>query len=114
LVQTRAGLDAQLTVQWRDASLPGPRAGSRIALGNIRLDADGTGPEVIATLSNRGGDVDISGQVALRAADSPAINATVRTRPGIERERAEAVATVLALIGTSDGLGGYRLAWPRP
>jgi len=114
LAQSRSALDAQLSVQWRDASLPGPRPGSRIALGDIRLDADGTGPEVIATLSNRGGDVDISGQVALRAADSPAINATVRARPGIERERAEVVATVLALIGSSDGQGGYRLAWPRP
>ena len=114
LVQTRAALDAQLALQWRDASLPGPRPGSRIALGDVRLDADGTGPEVIATLSNRGGDVEISGQVVLKAANSPTIDATVRTRPGIDRDRAEAVVAALALIGSPDGQGGYRLAWPRP
>ena len=113
LVRTRAALDAQLSLEWRDASLPGAGPGSRIALGDVRLDADGTGPEVVATLSNRGGDVEISGQVALRAADSPAIVATVRSRPGIDRDRAEAVATALALIGPADGQGGYRLAWPR-
>jgi hypothetical protein len=112
LVQTPAALDAQLTLQWRDASLPGPLPGSRIALGDVRLDANGGGPEVIATLSNRGGDVELSGQVALRAVGSPAIDATVRIRPGIDRDRAEAVAAALALIGSSDGHGGYRLAWP--
>jgi general secretion pathway protein N len=114
LVRTPDALDARLTLQWLDASLSGPGPGYRIALGDVRLDADGTGPEVIATLSNRGGDLEISGQVVLRAASAPAIDAVVRTRPGVERDRAEAAATALALVGAPDGQGGYRLAWPRP
>jgi general secretion pathway protein N len=113
LVQSPAAIDAQLTLQWRDASLPGPRPGTRIALGDVRLDVDGRGPEIAGALSNRGGDVEIAGWVAVGAAAAPRVDATVRPRPGIDRDRADSVGAALSLLGSADGQGGYRLAWPR-
>jgi general secretion pathway protein N len=109
--RTSQGIDADLSVQWLDASLPSLRPGLRIALGDVRLELRGGGAETGGTLSNRGGDVDIAGRVALTAALTPRIDATVRPRSGLDRDRAEAVATALSLIGASDGRGGYRIAW---
>jgi hypothetical protein len=57
--------------------------------------------------------VEVSGRVTLRAAGSPAVEAIARPRAGIDRERVETVSTALALIGSPDGQGGYRLRWPR-
>ena len=113
LVQTPDAIDAQLTLQWRDASVPGLRPGERIALGEVRLDVDGHGPEIAGALSNRGGDVEIAGRVSVSAALASRIDATLRPRDGIDRDRADAVAAALSFIGTADGQGGYRLAWPR-
>ena len=113
LVQTPEAIDAQLTLQWRDASLPSLRPGDRIALGEVRLDVDGRGPEIAGALSNRGGDVEIAGRVAVSAALASRVDATVRPREGIDRDRADAVAAALSFIGAADGQGGYRLAWPR-
>jgi hypothetical protein len=45
------------------------------------------------------------------AALAPRIDATVRPRAALDRDRAEAIATALSLIGAPDGQGGYRLAW---
>jgi general secretion pathway protein N len=113
LVHTPEAIDAQLALQWRDASLPGLRPGERIALGEVRLDLDGRGPEIAGSLSNRGGDVEITGQVVVSAALAPKVDATVRPRPGIDRDRADAIGSALSLIGSTDGQGGYRLNWPR-
>jgi hypothetical protein len=113
LVQTPDAIDAQLTLQWRDASVPGLRPGERIALGEIRLDVDGRGPEIAGALSNRGGDVEITGRVAVTAALASRLDATVRPRDGIDRDRADAVAAAFSFLGAADGQGGYRLAWPR-
>ena len=113
LVQTPDAIDAQLALQWRDASLPSLRPGERIALGEIRLEVDGRGPEIAGALSNRGGDVEIAGRVVVSAALAPRLDASVRPREGIDRDRADAVAAALSFIGTADGQGGYRLAWPR-
>ncbi len=113
LVQSPDAIDAQLSVQWRAASLPGLRPGARIALGDVRLDVDGRGPEIAGALSNRGGDVEIAGRVAVSATGAPKLDATIRPRAGIDRDRADAVGAALSLLGSADGQGGYRLAWPR-
>jgi general secretion pathway protein N len=110
-VQTPGALDVDVALQWQDASLPAP--GVRIALGDIRLELRGNGPEIGGPLSNQGGDVEIIGRVILSAALAPRFDATIRPRTGIDRDRADALATTLALIGAPDGQGGYRVAWPR-
>lgn len=110
-MQTPQTIDADLSLQWREASLPSLRPGLRIALGDIQADLRGSGGEAAGALANRGGDVDISGRISVSAALAPRIDAVVRPRAGLDRDRAEAIATALSLIGAPDGQGGYRLAW---
>jgi general secretion pathway protein N len=110
-VQTSQAIDADLVLDWRDASLPSLQPGLRIALGDVRLDLQGSGPEVAGSLSNRGGDVEIAGRVTLTAALAPRIDATIRPRPGLDRDRSVAIATALSLAAAPDGQGAYRIAW---
>jgi type II secretion system (T2SS) protein N len=111
--QTPGALDADLSLRWQDASVPAPTPGVRLALGDIKLELRGSGPEIGGPLSNRGGDVEIAGRVTLDATLASRLDATIRPRPGIDRDHADALATALALIGAPDGQGGYRIAWPR-
>jgi general secretion pathway protein N len=110
LVQAPEALDAQLTMQWRDASVPAPRAGARISLGDVRLDLNGRGVELSGAIANTGGDVEITGQVAVAAAGASKLDATIRPRIS-DRERAEMIAAALSALGTADGRGGYRVNW---
>jgi len=112
-VRTEDALDADLSVQWKDASLPAPASGVRIGLGDISVELRGSGPEIGGLLSNRGGDVDITGRLRLDAALHPSLDAALRPRAGIERDRADAIVAALSLVGAPDGQGGYRLNWPR-
>jgi hypothetical protein len=112
-IRTPDAVDADLVLQWQDASLPAPVPGVRIALGDIRLDLRGSGSEVGGPVSNRGGDVDVAGRATLSAAAAATFDAILRLRPGIDRDRADAITTALSLIGTPDGQGGFRIAWPR-
>jgi general secretion pathway protein N len=112
-VRTADTLDAELSLQWKDASLPAPAPGLRIALGDIDVELRGSGPQIGGAVSNRGGDVEIAGRVSVDAALNPKLDATLRPRPGIDRDRADAIATALSLIGIPDGQGGYRLSWSR-
>jgi len=103
-------LDAQATLQWSDASVPGLRA-DRIALGNVRAELAGIGHEIPGTVVNSGGEVAIRGTLSASADGSARIDLEVRPREGIAPERADALAATLGLVGTPDGKGGYRLAW---
>src|SRR5208282_2086921 len=91
-------LDAQLTVQWRDASLPGLRADARIALGDVRVDLSGHGSELSGPVRNAGGDVEVTGQVAVAAAGASSVEVVLRPRGGA-RERADPVTAALATLG---------------
>ena len=104
-------LDADLALQWQDASLPAP--GVRIALGDVRAELRGNGPEIAGPISNRGGDVEIAGRMTLSAALAPKLDATIRTRAGLDRDRTESISTALSLVGSPDGQGAYRILWPR-
>jgi general secretion pathway protein N len=106
-------LDAQLSVQWRDASVPGPpgpRADVRIALGEVRIDLTGRGSELTGPVRNIGGEVEINGQVSVAAAGASSLEATLRPRSS-DRERTDAVTAALSTLGLPDGQGGYRVRW---
>jgi len=103
-------LDGQLTLQWKDASVPGPRAETRIALGEVRIDLNGRGAELTGPVRNSGGEVEITGQVALTAAGASSLEVSLRPR-ATEREHAAAIAAALSTLAADDGQGGYRVRW---
>ena len=104
-------LDAQVAVQWSNASVPGQGADLRIALGDVQGELSGIGREVPGTIENSGGEVEIRGTVGAAANGSMRVDLAVRPREGVARDRAAAIAATLGLIGTPDGRGGYRVAW---
>lgn len=110
LTWVAGALDGQLTLQWRDASLPGPRADTRIGLGDVRIDLSGRGVELSGPVRNTGGDVEINGQLALTAAGATSLDATLRPR-GADRERADRVTAALSTLGAPDAEGGYHVHW---
>lgn len=106
-----ASARAQITADWRGADLPGPRPSTRIALGDIRLEVAGDGPELPGTLRNSGGDVEINGSVVVRPAGALSVDATIKPRAGLAADDASALTSLLGSIGSPDGQGGYRVAW---
>ena len=110
LVQLPDVLDAQLSAEWRDGTIRGSSADAPISVGDVRIALNGRGAEINGPLRNTGGDVEIDGQVAVGAAGTVRLDATVRPRNS-ERERADRIAVALAALGTPDGRGGYRVTW---
>ncbi len=105
-------LEGRVDLRWKDAALPEPRSGTRIALGEVHMAAAGSGTQIPATLTNSGGDVNISGSLVFSTRDMPRIDARIAPRAGLATERREAIAAALAGIGRADGTGGYRIVWP--
>ncbi|HEY2862747.1 MAG TPA: type II secretion system protein N [Casimicrobiaceae bacterium] len=105
-------LEGRADLRWRDASLPGTQAGTRIALGELRIAAAGSGTEIPATISNSGGEVDVSGNLVLSMRALPKVDARIRPRAGLPVERAQAIGNALSSIGMADGTGGYHIVWP--
>lgn len=103
-------LDARLTAQWLDASVPGPRADIPIDLGEVRVDLDGRGTEITGPVRNRGGDIAIDGELVLAATGATRLDLTLRPRRS-EGKQAKLIAAALAMLGRADGEGGYRLSW---
>jgi general secretion pathway protein N len=100
---------------WQNASLPGPRADLRVALGDVRLEAAGGGSEIKGLLSNTGGDIDISGTMTLGATGAGSrVNALLKPRAGIDPERAKAIQMALSMIGAASDSGGFRVVWQAP
>jgi general secretion pathway protein N len=110
LLQLPDVLEAQLSGEWRDGSVPGSPADAPISLGDVRIALNGRGAEVNGPLRNSGGDVEIDGQVAIGATGKVRLDATVRPRSS-DRERADRIAIALAALGPPDGRGGYRVTW---
>ncbi|MGH8849821.1 MAG: type II secretion system protein N, partial [Casimicrobiaceae bacterium] len=79
-------LDGRVTLLWQAATLPGPRAGTRIALGDVRLEAAGSGPQMPATLANSGGELDIAGKLVFTMRAMPQIDVHATPRAGIGAE----------------------------
>jgi general secretion pathway protein N len=105
-------LEVRAELKWMDAALPAPLTGVRIALGDVRLAAAGSGNEIPATLSNSGGEVDVAGSLMFSTRGTPQIDARIKPRAGLPADRSQAIAAVLSGIGRADGAGGYRIVWP--
>ena len=105
-------LEARANLLWTDAVLAAPVTGARIALGDVRVAAAGSGSEIPATLSNSGGEVDIAGSLLFSARGTARIDARIKPRQGLAPDRNEAIAAALSNIGRADGAGGYRVVWP--
>jgi hypothetical protein len=110
LVQLPDVLDAQLSAEWRDGSVPGALVDAPISLGDVRIALNGRGAAINGPLRNSGGEVEIDGQLDVGAAGTARLDATVRPR-GSDRERADRIAMALAALGVPDGRGGYRVTW---
>ena len=110
LVQLPEVLEARLSAEWRDGSIPGSLINVPISLGDVSLALDGRGTAINGTLRNSGGDVEIDGQLDLGAAGTARLDATVRPR-GSDRASADRIAMALAALGTPDGRDGYRVIW---
>jgi general secretion pathway protein N len=105
-------LDVALAVQWHNASLPGLGPFARVMLGDVRVEMSGRGHEVSGPLNNSGGEVEIDGTVTAVAGSVPRVEASIRPRAGVDRERAASLAAALSTLGQPDPRGGYRIAWP--
>jgi hypothetical protein len=105
-------LEARADLKWTDAALPAPLTGARIALGDVRVAAAGSGSEIPATLANSGGEVDVAGTLVFSTRGAPQIDARIKPRAGLPADRSEAIAAALSSIGRADGAGGYRVVWP--
>lgn len=110
----RGAFDGGFVVRWQDASVPGLRPDIRFALGDVRLDATATGGEIRSTLSNLGGDVELSGTMTLGANGAARIDVRLKPRPEIDKERLKAFSSAMAMVGAADDSGGFRLSWQVP
>jgi hypothetical protein len=112
---TRRGdrIDGQLALRWDQAALQaaliGLRPSPRIALGDVRFDGTGQGSAIAGTLTNTGGDVEISGTASASVDGTARVDALIRPRAGIDADRANAVGSALAAIGRPDGSGAFRI-----
>jgi hypothetical protein len=104
--------DIALAAQWRNASLPALGPFARVMLGDVSVEMSGRGREVSGPLTNTGGEVEIAGTVTAVAGATPRVEASLRPRAGIDRDRAATLAAALSTLGQPDARGGYRIAWP--
>ena len=111
LVRDTDALDVQLALQWSDASVAAPGIVPRMALGDIQAELSGRGAEVSGPITNRGGEVELSGKATASASGSTRLEADIRPRPGIDKAHSDAIAKALAAVGVPDGQGGYRVVW---
>jgi hypothetical protein len=105
-------LDVALAVQWRNASLPGLGPFGRVTLGDVHVELSGHGHEVTGPLANDGGEIEVDGTITAAASGAPRIEATLRPRAGLERDRASALALALSALGPADAEGRVHLTWP--
>jgi hypothetical protein len=106
----RGVFEGGFVARWQGASLPAPRPGISVALGDVRLDGVGSGSEIRCVLSNAGGDIDIGGTLNLTATGAR-VDARLKPRAGIDAERSKAIVAALSMIGAADDSGGFRLVW---
>lgn len=105
-------LDGDLNLRWSKATLGAVGMMPDVALGEVRFDGTGQSGALNGTLSNEGGEVDISGTASVSLDGRGRISATLRARTGLDPERAKTISRALATVGAPDADGGYRFVWP--
>lgn len=99
-----SNLRGDFGVDWRGAALL-PTGMRPIVLGDVTAKLAGDGTRLAGPVSNRGGDLDISGDVAVGA--SGAANVSLLLVP---RGNDAELTRTLGAIGTAEG-NGWRIAW---
>jgi general secretion pathway protein N len=110
-------IEGQLSLRWEQATLRAAslvtRPGLQLALGEVRYDATGQGDAVAGSLTNAGGEVEISGNASAALTGGARVDVLIRPRAGVDAERTNAIGNALAAVGRPDGSGGYRISWAR-
>ncbi len=101
-------------VRWQGASVPGLRPDVRFALGDVRLDAIANGSDIKGTLSNVAGEVEITGALAVTTGGALRVDVRLKPRPGIDKERLQLISSAVAMVGTPEESGGFRVLWQTP
>ena len=112
-VRDAEALDVALAVQWRNASLPGVGPFARVMLGDVHAELSGRGREVSGPLDNDGGELELHGTLTAVADGQPRVDASIRPRAGLDRDRASTLALALSALGPADAEGRVRVVWPR-
>ena len=108
LVWTPVSIEGDMQGVWRGARLTLPPF-PPVDLGELTATLAADGTRLAGPVINRGGDLDIRGDIALGADQSVAVTLTLTPR----RASDTALARVLAAFGTADG-AGWRVAWRSP
>lgn len=106
-------LEGSFGIRWHGATLSALSISPALALGDVILDASGQAGALVGTISNSGGDVDLSGSASVGSDASASVRASVRPRAGLDQDRENALKTMLSAITPPDGSGAYQLAWHR-
>jgi hypothetical protein len=93
---------------WRSARLVAPGAAAPLDLGDVRVELTADGDRLSGPVANSGGDLDLRGELSLRAADGLRLSLAITPR----RPDAQLVQA-LAAIGTAEG-GAWRVEWRAP
>ena len=101
---TPASMRGDFSVDWRGAALL-PTGMRPIVLGDVTAKLAGDGTRLAGPVSSRGGDLDVSGNVALAATGAATVSLLLTPR------NADAeLARALGAIGTVEG-SGWRINW---
>jgi len=105
LAWTPAAWSGGIDVDWRNAQLT-PAESRPVALGDLSAKLVASGNRLAGPVVNRGGDIDVRGDVALGTTGVATVTLVLTPRRADDAELARA----LAAIGTADG-AGWRVAW---
>lgn len=96
-------------LDWKDARLTTINGQAALDLGDVTLGLKAARDELAGPVSNSGGEVEVSGDIAYRPTEYAEISVRLVPRRRDQRE----LAQTLALIGTPEG-GGWRVRWRQP
>lgn len=102
---TPTAVRGEFGVDWRAAALL-PTGMRPIALGDVSAKLTGDGARLAGPVTNRGGDLDLSGDIALNANGAASVSLLLVPRRANDAELTRA----LGAVGSPEG-NGWRIAW---